>query len=84
MADRPSAPRYYLGLRRPWWVVVCVLLLCAVDALPFVGPYAALAVLLWMVSGLARATERPETAAVEPVRAGRARSAESVSALPSS
>ena len=84
----PQAPLVYLGLRRGWWVVVSVLLLCAVDALPLVGPYLALVVLMWMVAGLAKAAPRePKPAravrAARPARrpAGRRRSGET---LPSS
>jgi hypothetical protein len=66
-------------------VVLCVLLLAAVDAVPTVGPYLALAVLMWMVSGLAHAkpapqpVPRPERSA-EPIRAPRT---EQGAALPS-
>ncbi len=67
-AASPRPPLVYLGLRRGWWVVVSFLLLCGVDALPLVGPYLALAVLMWMVIGLARA--RPGTP--RPARAPRA------------
>ena len=56
-------PLVYLGIRRAWWVVLCLLLLVAVDVVPMVGPYLALAVLMWMVSGLARAKPRPARAA---------------------
>jgi hypothetical protein len=51
-------PLVYLGIRRAWWVVLCLLLLVAVDVVPTVGPYLALTVLMWMVSGLARAKPR--------------------------
>ena len=55
-------PLVYLGMRRAWWVVLCLLLLVAVDVVPTVGPYLALTVLMWMVSGLARAKPRPARA----------------------
>jgi hypothetical protein len=82
----PAArPLVYLGIRRGWWVVLCVLLLAAVDAVPTVGPYLSLAVLLWMVSGLAHAQPAPEPVArpvraAEPIRAPRT---EHGAALPS-
>lgn len=83
-----GGPRYYLGMRRGWWVLLCVALLCAVDAVPLVGPYLALAVLLWMVAGLARAEQRSEApapvAAPAPVHtAVSRRSSDSMSALSS-
>jgi hypothetical protein len=55
-------PPVYLGIRRAWWVVLCLLLLVVVDVVPTVGPYLALAVLMWMVSGLAHAKPRPAPA----------------------
>ncbi|HEY8318339.1 MAG TPA: hypothetical protein VIG76_05870 [Amnibacterium sp.] len=67
-ASREPAPLVYLGLRRGWWVLVSSLLLCAVDALPLVGPYLALAALMWMVVGLAKAAPRQP----KPARAARA------------
>jgi hypothetical protein len=67
-ASPERAPLVYLGLRRGWWVVVSVLLLSAVDALPMVGPYLALAVLMWMATGLAKAAPRQP----KPARAARA------------
>ena len=79
-------PLVYLGIRRAWWVVLCLLLLVAVDVVPMVGPYLALAVLMWMVSGLARAKPRPARAmpVVRRVaRPGRARAAEQGAALSS-
>jgi hypothetical protein len=62
-ATSPEGPLVYLRMRRGWWVVLCVLLLAAVDAIPDVGPYLALAVLMWMVSGLAHARPRVPAAA---------------------
>ena len=84
-ASREPAPLVYLGLRRGWWVLVSSLLLCAVDALPLVGPYLALAVLMWMVAGLAKAAPREPkparaTRAARPARrpVGRRRSGETL------
>jgi hypothetical protein len=70
-----NGPLVYLGIRRGWWVVLCVLLLVAVDVIPAVGPYLSLAVLMWMVSGLAHAKPRPARAvrvrhAAQPRRSG--------------
>ena len=74
-ASPERAPLVYLGLRRGWWVVVSVLLLSAVDALPMVGPYLALAVLMWMVAGLAKAAPRRPKPARAPRAARAARAA---------
>ncbi len=68
-------PPVYLGVRRGWWVLLCLLLLVAVDVVPTVGPYLALAVLMWMVSGLAHAKPRPAQAARVVRRVPRARRA---------
>jgi len=66
-------PPVYLGIRRGWWVVLCLLLLVTVDVLPTVGPYLALAVLMWMVSGLAHAKPRAARALRDPRRVPRPR-----------
>jgi hypothetical protein len=71
--QRREEPLVYLGIRRAWWVVLCLLLLVAVDVVPTVGPYLALAVLMWMVSGLARAKPRPARAVRVVRRAARPR-----------
>jgi len=55
-----EGPLVYLGMRRGWWVVLCLLLLVAVDLISTIGPYLALGVLMWMVTGLAHAKPRPE------------------------
>lgn len=62
-SDRAAGggPRVHLGIRRGWWIVLCVLLLVGVDVIPLVGPYLALAVLMWMVSGLAHAKPAPRS-----------------------
>jgi hypothetical protein len=56
-----AGPRVSSGIRRGRWIVLCVLLLVAVDVIPVVGPYLALAVLMWMVSGLAHAKPAPRS-----------------------
>lgn len=50
--------RYYLGMRRAWWVLLCIAAIIIVELLPVVGPFLGVAVLVWMIIGLVLARPR--------------------------
>jgi len=53
--------RYYLGMRRLWWVIATLVAAGLLGAIPFVGPGLGAAVLVWMIVGLVLAKPRPDS-----------------------